>query len=294
MNTLPFPNLSLDSKCPLCATESRPFRVVDEVSYFECASCEFLFADQRLLDKADSGAALRVYDSSYWEMELASARDRAFGSSLARVAEVILYARRPISRFIDICSGPGYLLDALQLHLPHATERFFGVELYPPPQKFCSTHHNFSAGDLASLPARFQAGVCIEVLEHLTPQMARKLASDLARISDPEALYIFNTGLVSYVKNEDPSYLDPFQRGHITVWSVSAARRIFEPAGFSVIPIAGKTWAFAVEFQGKDSDPEHLLNRIWTPLPENKALLTDPTTGSVMYILGLESARAYT
>jgi len=283
-----------DPKCPLCATNTRPFRVVDAVSYFEYASCDFIFADPSLLARADSGEALRPYDSSYWEKELPSARERAFGPSLARVAEAMLYARRPISRFLDICSGPGYLLDALRHHLPHAPETFFGVELYPPPQEFCSTHPNYSVGDLASLTGKFQGGVCIEVLEHLTPSMARRLASDLARVSDPEAFYIFNTGLVSYVKEEDPGYLDPFQRGHITVWSVSAARRIFEPVGFSVLPIVGKTWAFAVEFQRKEkSNSENLLNRIWTALPENKTLLTDPATGSIMYILGLESARAY-
>ena len=239
--------------CPLCAAGSELFRVVDTISYYECSACEFIFADPSLLDSIDSGKAARIYDSSYWEAELVSARDRAFGASLARAAEAILYTRPPISRFIDICSGPGYLLDALERHLPHATHRFFGVERYPPPLEFRTSHPNYCVGDLASLaPGKFQSGVCIEVLEHLTPKMARNLAGDLSGISDQDALYVFNTGLVPFVKKEDPDYLDPFHRGHITVWSVRAARHIFEPAGFSVLQIPGKTWAFAVQF-GKAS-----------------------------------------
>lgn len=286
--------LSFGPKCPLCSSRSRVFRPVDGVTYFECADCEFIFADPKLLDKADSGEALREYDSSYWEKELASARDRSFGPALARVAETILYARRPIENFIDICSGPGYLLDALQLYLPNSAERFFGVELYPPAPEFRSKHPNYKVGGLDSLDSTFQAGVCIEVLEHLTPNMATKLASDLARVSDPEAFYLFNTGLVSYVKNEDPAYLDPYGRGHITCWSVSAARRIFEPVGFSVMPVPGKTWAFGVEFVNPSaSQSANLTDRIWTALPENKSLLTDPLTGSLMYILGIDTARAY-
>jgi hypothetical protein len=276
--------------CPLCAAASHPFRNVDAVTYFECTSCEFIFADTDLLDKADSGVALRAYDESYWTMEMASARERALGPSLARLAETLLYARRPIARFLDIYTGPGYLLDAVQRYLPHASERFFGVELYPPSQEFRTIHPNYCVGDLASLTGKFQAGICIEVLEHLTPKMATKLAFELAAVSDPEALFLFNTGLVSYVKNEDPGYIDPFKRGHITCWSVPAARRIFEPAGFSVFPIPGKTWAFAVEFQ---SHGGALVDRIWAPHAENKKILSDPVNGSLLYVLGLDTARAY-
>jgi hypothetical protein len=280
-------------KCPLCAVRTPLFRVVESVNYFECATCEFIFADPDLLDSIDSGKPLRVYDSSYWQAELASARERAFGGSLARAAEAVLYTRRPIESFLDVCCGPGYLLDALQLYLPQAASRFFGVELYPPPPQFRTTHPNYTVGELGSLaPRKFQSGVCVEVLEHLTPKMARNLAADLASISDPDGLYIFNTGLVSFVKKEEPSYLDPFRRGHITVWSVPAARQVFEPAGFSVMPIPGKAWAFAVQF-GNVRSGEDIRDRIWTAPPENKALLTDPATGTVMYILGRESARAY-
>jgi hypothetical protein len=279
--------------CPLCNAKSRQFHVVDTIKYFECRSCEFIFADPRVLNSIDSGTPVRVYDSVYWKDELASARERAFGSSLARAAEAILYASRPVERFVDICCGPGYLLDALDIHLPHASQRFYGVERYPPPPEFRTTHPNYLMGEIDALaPKKFQCGVCIEVLEHLTPRMAQKLAADLHAISDPEALYLFNTGLVSYVKSEDLGYIDPHKRGHITVWSVLAARRIFEPAGFSVLQIPGKSWAFAIQL-GSVSTQEDIRDRTWTSPSENQALLSDPKMGSVMHILGRESAWAY-
>jgi hypothetical protein len=279
--------------CPLCNAKSQKFRIVDTVQYFECRLCEFIFADPHVLDSIDSGTPLRAYDSDYWKDELTSARERAFGSSLARAAEAILYASRPIQRFVDICCGPGYLLDALNVQLPHASQRFFGIERYPPPPEFRSSHPNYFIGELAALTSeKFQCGVCIEVLEHLTPRMARKLALDLRDISDPDALYVFNTGLVSFVKDENLSYIDPYRRGHITIWSVPAVRRVFEPAGFSVLQIPGKTWAFAIQL-GATSEREDIRDRTWISPPENQNLLSDPVTGSIMRILGRESAWAY-
>jgi hypothetical protein len=261
------------------------------VSYFECSRCDFIFADTQVLEKADAGEFVREYDTSYWQMELASARERAFGPCMARLAETLLYSRIPVQRFVDIYTGPGFFLDAVQRYLPHVTDRFYGVELYPPPDEFRTKHPNYFVGDLASLEGKFQAGVCIEVLEHLTPRMAAKLAWDLAGISDPQALFLFNTGLVNYVKNEDPAYLDPFKRGHISIWSVSAARKVFEPAGFSVFPISGKTWAFIAEYESRDKAGP-VNDRIWSPSPENKAILADPGNGSLLYVLGLDTARA--
>jgi hypothetical protein len=274
------------------------FRTVNEVEYFECLDCEFIFAHPDTLQKADEGLPTRSYDSAYWhsqvQAEVQAARDRAFGDAMARVAETILYARRPVRRFLDVYTGPGYLLDAVQRYLPHVSKNFFGVELFPPPSRLRTLHPNYRIGDVSSLDGRFQAGLCMEVLEHLTPMMARKLAFDLATISDPEAIFLINTGLVRYVKTEDPGYLDPIHRGHITIWSVAAARRIFEPEGFSVFPIMGKNWAFVVEWQSRQESNGTINERIWSPDPENKAMLSDSANGSLMYILGLETARAGT
>ncbi len=281
--------------CPLCGAEASNFYKADDISYFDCSTCDFIFADTALLGALDRGETRRKYDHSYWAMELPAARERSFGPSLVLVAEAILYSRRGIKSFLDIGSGPGYLLDALAVYLPNNSSLFYGIEMYPPSREYCSKHENYLVGDLKSLATRgfgFQAGVCVEVIEHLTPNMLKKLAADLAMISDDQSLYIFNTGLTSYVKNENITYLDPLQRGHICSWSVRAAATIFGPLGFTVMPIEGKTWAFAVEYHQSEICLD-IRDRIWTPKNENKSILHDPEMGSLLYCAGINAARAY-
>jgi hypothetical protein len=280
--------------CLLCTGESSHLREVDGVDYYDCPVCDFIFADPELIAKIDQGQASRDYDDDYWLAELASAQHRSFGSSLARLAEALLYCTIPVNRFIDIGSGPGYLLDAISLHLPTHAEVFYGVEKFPPLPVYRTRNHNYICADLADVRLKFECGICIEVIEHLTPAMARGLAAAIAKVSVPGSLYLFNTGLTDYVRHEDPGYLDPFKRGHITCWSVQAARQIFEPEGFIVRPLTGKSWAFVVEVPGL---PERmnvpLGDRIWTAEASNVAILSDKKMGDVMYILGRESARAY-
>jgi hypothetical protein len=282
-------------QCPLCKAASGRHADIEGVDYFTCPRCDFIFADPAYLARVDAGEAVRPYDQDYWRSELQSARDRAWGSSLARAAEALLYCTIPVQRFLDIGTGPGYLLDALSTYLPSHHTRFHGIEKFPPPEAERSTHPNYHCTDLAELAAsgaRFECGTCVEVLEHLTPAMARGLARAMAQASVPGALYVFNTGLTDYVRREDPGYLDPHRRGHITCWSVSSARRVFEPEGFVVHALPGKTWAFAVEL-GPVPGAHPIRDRIWHAPAENRALLSDPAMGNVMYLLGLESARAY-
>lgn len=293
----------MSEECPLCAQSAKgPFHAVStqgrlkefpEINYFECDVCNFIFADPELLRWVDGGGALRTYDSSYWTSELEPARQRSFGPGLARFAEAVLYARVPIRHFVDIGTGPGYLLDALSIQLPSAMDRIYGVEKFPPPPDMRTRQPNYFVGSLKEMRRKFQAGTCIEVIEHLTPKMLRSLAADLAEVSDPQALYIFNTALTDYVHN-DLSYLDPIERGHITCWSVEAARKIFQPYGFRIFGIKGKTWAFVAEYRSQAAADDDLISRIWTPVEENKKMLHDPHSGSVLYVLGLDTARAYT
>jgi hypothetical protein len=118
------------------------------------------------------------------------------------------------------------------------------------------------------------------------------ILAQLAGRSEPQSLYLFNTGLPAYVKNEDPGYMDPLRRGHIISWGYKALETAFGRHGFTVIPIRGKSFAFLAEYQS--TDPTRPEDRIWTALPENVELLKDPHMGEVMYILGLDGARAYT
>ena len=281
-------------QCPVCnSSDVNLFREVKEYAYFKCSSCEVIFLSTDILNRIDAGLGLIDYSSSYWNEELKSARERSWGPALARVAEVFLYARLPIQKFIDIGSGPGYLLDALQYQLPTASEIFYASELFPPADEFCTGNKNFLKGNLLDFPFSFEAGCCIEVIEHLTPSMVKGIFSVLAAKSTDNSIYIFNTGLVEYIENEDINYLDPYIRGHIMGWSVKAVAHLAQPLGFEVLPIPGKTWAFILEYRPDHNLDIPLPDRIWQALPENINTLRDKKTGDLMYILGLETVRAY-
>lgn len=261
--------------CPLCCGPSQLYREVDGVAYHACAECDFIFAHPQLLERVDQGLVVREYGAEYWATELASARQRSYGSSLARLAEALLYCTIPVERFIDIGTGPGYLLDAVERYLPHSASRFYGVEKFPPLPEYQTRSANYLCADLADVELDFQCGICVEVLEHLTPSMARGIAAAMAKVSVPGSLYLFNTGLTDYVRHEDPGYLDPYLRGHITCWSVTAARRVFEPQGFEVRALPGKSWAFVVEMPGDSPRMAlSLVDRIWSPEPGNIEMLS--------------------
>jgi hypothetical protein len=283
----PATDINNSSACGVCSRLAGYFATVDEIDYSDCHHCDSIAVNKKTLEEFDGLKASRPYDASYWRTEQAAARERSFGSSLARAAEAILLATVPVERFLDIGSGAGYLLDALSIQLPGFSSHVYGVELFPPDNH--SHHPNFISGSIHRLPHSFQAGVCIEVIEHLTPAMLTDLVAGLAKCSSPGALYVFNTGLSDYVRLEDKSYLDPFRRGHIISWGFPALRAIFEPYGFFLRPLARRNWAFIAEFQRDSGPPEP---RVWCPLQQNKAILHDGTTGSIMFLLGRDSIRA--
>ena len=276
-------------ECPVCRSATAElWRVVEGFDYFRCAGCESIAIDPRVLSDVDDGRFIQAYRENYWRDELSAAKERSYGPALARVAEVLLYARRPVRRFLDVGAGPGYLLDALSCYLPASKDLFHGVELFPP--KAHTSHPNYHAGPVASLSGTFDAGSCIEVVEHLTPTMLGHLLGQLAEHSAPQALFIVNSGLPEYVLHEDPGYMDPLRRGHIVSYSIAAMRMIGAEHGFSVLPLRGKSWAYLLEYHS-ESPRDEPLDRIWSALPENKQILHDPAMGSLLYVLGIDTAR---
>ncbi|MGA0546102.1 methyltransferase domain-containing protein [Brevundimonas sp. VNH65] len=276
--------------CAVCGQSAKLWRVVDGYAYTDCTACGSIAIDASSMRQVDEGRFPRNYDPTYWAKEDRAARARSWGSSLARVAETVLYCRRPIRRFLDIGSGPGHLLDALSAYLPtRAESHFLAVEKFPPDTH--TSHPGYLVGEVCDLDAPVDAGICVEVVEHLTPTQFDNIVRQLASRSSPGSLFLFNTGLPDYVKNEDPNYIDPLGRGHIVSWGWPALTDIFGRHGFTVFPVAGKSFAFVAEHQS--SDPTPMRDRIWSPPAENRELLRDPQMGEVLYMLGLESARAY-
>lgn len=282
--------------CPICFDSDNQslYKKIDGIDYHDCGACQSIYADASFLQSISSGSNCN-YDEDYWSMELRSAKYRSYGDALNRVAEVFLYARIPVKKFLDIGCGPGYLLDSLSVVLPSHKDIFHGVELFPPPAKFRSTHENYFVGSMADLTQKFSAGVCIEVIEHLTPDMLRNMVNDLRRISEPGAIYYFNSGQPDYVKNEDNNYLDPLSRGHIVSYSIKGLEKIFSEYGFTIIPLPGRTWGFLAEYSILPAVPnaEDLLTRLWTAHPANVEILKNNGFGPLMYVTGVESARCY-
>jgi hypothetical protein len=270
------------------------YRDVDGVAYFRCEPCGSLFADPAFIARVESGEVVN-YRGPYWDSEMKAARERNTGASLVRVAETIRLCRIPIRRFIDIGTGAGGLLDSLAELLPEIAGRFYGIELFPPALALRSTHPNYRLGTLDSLSEVFEAGICVEVIEHLTPSMLRGLVSQLSRRAAPGALFLFNSAQPSFVEQHDPDYLDPLGRGHIVSYSIQGATRIFAESGFHVIPLPGRDWAFFAEFS--QTPPalgiDALFERLWSPHPHNMALLAEAKFGQLMIAMGLESARVY-
>ncbi len=282
--------------CSICRGGLRPYaerkRENKSYLYYECERCGSLLIDPNVINAMDEGNTLMEYSDEYWNMELEAARSRCFGPCLARLAEVIYYAKIPIDNFVDIGGGTGWLLDALSLYLPEHLSHFYSVEKYPPEERYRTQNSNYRIGSYAQLNLNFQAGICVEVVEHLTPYMLVEMFQDIAAVSSDGAIYLINTGMPEYVKNQDANYLDPFVRGHIVSYSLEGMKWLLEPLGFTVHPIRGKTWAFCIEFHSQWTN-EDITSRIWTALPCNLKLLEDQKMGSVLQILGRESVNAY-
>lgn len=269
------------------------FREVDTVKYFECGKCNSLFADPEFVNQLQLKNS--HYDDKYWENETTASRERSFGSSINRVCEVFLYSRIPIKRFLDVGSGPGYLLDALSVLAPDYKNLFYGCEVFPPPPQFRTEHKNYKVGSISDLNEKFSAGVCIEVIEHLSPEILKGLVKQLADVAEDEAVFYFNSAQPAFVKTVDPNYLDPFIRGHIVSYSLKGLKNIFADYEFTVIELPGRDWCFLAEYRSKSklSNTEGLLNRLWTAVPQNVSVLKENGFGPLMYSIGLESARCY-
>jgi hypothetical protein len=278
----------MEMTCPVCEVGKSAFYAsIDGYDYAQCGSCRSLHIATDVLVDIDNGISTRLYDEAYWSDELCSARMRARGESLTRVGEALLYCQRPVTRFLDVGTGPGYLLDELAKQYPGRPDLFHAVELFPPAER--TSHPNYVEGDVGMLKETYDAGVCIEVIEHLTPRMLGKLVDGLAKVSLPGSLWLFNTGMPDYVINEDHAYLDPLHRGHIVSYSLRGAAHVFEPRGFRVKALPGKSFAFVAEFQCAADAPD-FGHRIYHPLPHNDALLRE---SGLMYQAAFESARAY-
>lgn len=275
-------------RCPVCVRgRSSHFRLVDGHDYYTCDACGSIHAAPDVLAMLDAGGSLvGAYGEGYWQQERIGAIERAAGVSLCLLAEAILYCRRPVRRFLDVGAGPGFLVLEAQRLLDPGAEVFHGIEKFPPP--YAVECPNLQVGDIHEVAGKFDAGVCIEVVEHLTPAMLDGLVHGLAQASEPGALWLFNTGMPDYVRNEDPAYLDPLRRGHIISWSLAGIAPYFERHGFAVRAMPARSFAFVVEKMPAES--VDFAQRIYAALDDNLSLLR---RNGLLYQAAFETARSY-
>ncbi len=275
-------------ECPVCEEgRAAPHAEVDGHDYFECRACGSLFVDPDVLAAMDRGeSSVGCYAGEYWEQERKAALERAHGIGLVLSGEAILYCRRPVERFLDVGAGAGELLRQLQQLLDPEGAIFHGVEKFPPD--WAARLPGFHHGDVGALEGRYDAGVCIEVVEHLTPAMLDAIVAGLARLSNPGAFWIFNTGMPAYVKQEDPGYLDPLRRGHVVSYSVEGLAKRFAAHGFHIGALPGRSFAFYAEYR-READLA-FDTRFYQPLPANRALLD---RNGLLACAAFETARSY-
>jgi hypothetical protein len=280
--------------CPLCAKgQLKPLRVVEDVQYLRCNGYGSILAESSFLERTMAGDA-RTNGDDYWSEELKAARERGYGASLIRVAEVFYYARRPVRRFLDISCGAGTLLDAAAELLPEIADTFWGIEPFPPPPAFRAKHPNYRGGFVPDLEGKFDGGTCIEVIECLAPPILRSMLGELASVSSSNSFCYFNTAQPEFVERDDPGYPDPYHHGHIASYSVEGLRPIFAGAGFTIHALPGRDWAFFAEYAHcPTEDGNALLHRIWQMHSENRALLSSARFGHLLLASGMESGRCY-
>jgi hypothetical protein len=279
--------------CIICQSKELIFfKKLEHVDYYECGNCESIFADKNTMLKSSQN-----YTLDYWKKEMTASKERSYGVSLALCAEVFILSSIPIEYFLDIGSGPGFFLDAVTFMMPKYKKNFYGIEKFPPPEKYISKHLNYLEGDISklkSLKKKISGGICVEVIEHLYPETLESLVENLSHISQEGALYIFNSGQPKYVKEEDPSYLDPYERGHIVSYSIKAIEIIFNKYDFQIMSIPGRTYAFIAEYKSERKfkvTTDSFSQLIWGSLEENLKKLKDNEFGPLMYLLGLHSLR---
>ena len=289
----------MSKNCIVCNDKKIRFvHSVDRYDYFFCCKCKVIFIDAEVIQDIDNGIPLVTYDDTYWKKEIKSSLKRSFGIAIARTAELFYYSRIPILKFLDIGTGTGFFLDAIEKYLPNSKDIFWGIEKFPPPNQagYRTNSANYVIGDIESLRFDFDAGICIEVIEHMTPNMVNSMLYQLASKSNNGAIYLFNTSLSDVVLEKNTNYLDPIKRGHIVSYSIESIRCIAQQCNFITHPIPGKKFAFLLEYSRESAIPyaeRTIKNRIWSPVKHNIDILNDPIMGSVLEILGLESARAY-
>lgn len=230
------------------------------VEYRRCTKCSLLFC----APVKREGDRPFAYDEIYWEKEGAEALRREREDAFVRVLELIYVSSRPVKRILDFGCGYGETVKLLRNMLSIDA---IGVDPYGVFEEREYLHRTDAGGLLARYgESSFDAIYSVEVFEHLEDPLSA--IEVLAGLLKPEGKLLINTGTQEFIERDDPKlgYIDPFVRGHITIYSLDSLSALASRVGLEARQLAGRT--FEVLF----SDPAAAGNE--HPRKENLATLS--------------------
>jgi SAM-dependent methyltransferase len=201
--------------CPVCSSSSTIALTKDGFDYFRCSSCEFLF------HRAETGKeTTSFYDNKYWSMERLEALRREREDCFDRALELVYLSTIPVRNILDFGCGLGITVTLLRESLGLNA---VGVD---PTGEFEPSDFLHKM-NLEELQQRYPAGYfdaiySIEVFEHL--EDPKRILTILNSLLKPGGKILINTGTQEYIQKYDPeaTYIDPSNRGHISIYSLKA------------------------------------------------------------------------
>jgi SAM-dependent methyltransferase len=252
--------------CSLCGGNTKPSRVYDGYQYHICPDCDFLFTPYN--------PEKMTYSSDYWEMESAEAARREREDCCMRAAELIFLSKIKIEKILDFGCGLGITVNWLK-------EKFsldaYGIDKYG---QFAPSEYLFREDILTTKKleaASFDAIYSIEVVEHLPQDMILPVFRKLTDLLKPGGMMLINTGTLEYIEESgDTAYIDPAKRGHISIFSKKAFRKIADMLGLVHMPFWSRKWCTLLI---KPLDKVETNISAWKYLQPNFELLKrlDPT-----------------
>lgn len=214
--------------CPICGGSSSLCLTKEDYPYFECAQCNFLFVGD---PSSRSGAMAEFYDRRYWELERVEARRREYEDCFVRALELIFVSGIQVDNMLDFGCGLGITVRLLREKLKLNA---VGVDVSADFEETEWLHRCQLADLVTKYPSGyFDAILSVEVFEHLDdPKGVLTLLSHLLK---PGGKMLINTATREYISAYDTqqTYIDPVERGHISIYSLSSFKVLATSIGYS-------------------------------------------------------------
>ena len=219
--------------CSLCGSVGQMHELIDDLPYYLCASCNFLYMPEQY--------SAVDYDGNYWQNEYEEAARREKEDCCLRALELLYLSKIPVKKMLDFGCGLGITVNWLRSQL--------GVDAYG-----IDTYGRFEANeyllkeDILTTDKfdreSFEAIMSIEVVEHLPQDVIVPIFERLRDLLKPGGLMLINTGTLEFTmeNSDNKKYIDPSTRGHISIFSTKTFDSLAGKLGLIHIPMWSRTW----------------------------------------------------